>query len=66
MNRLQSTVTCPHCHATETIDFEAGTSQYLYRCPACANILKTKSGDCCILCSYGSLDCSSSEQNLAA
>ncbi|WP_415066784.1 GDCCVxC domain-containing (seleno)protein [Polynucleobacter necessarius] len=30
------------------------------------NILKPKSGDCCIYCSFGDIDCSSAEQNLAA
>nr|WP_305728826.1 GDCCVxC domain-containing (seleno)protein [Polynucleobacter asymbioticus] len=43
-----------------------GTSQHLYRCRSCSAILKPKSGDCCILCSFGDRDCSSSEQNLAA
>ncbi|WP_415077778.1 GDCCVxC domain-containing (seleno)protein [Polynucleobacter necessarius] len=39
---------------------------HLYRCRSCSAILKPKSGDCCILCSFGNRDCSSSEQNLAA
>ncbi|ABP34804.1 GDCCVxC domain-containing (seleno)protein [Polynucleobacter asymbioticus] len=63
---LESVVTCPHCQASEVIKVEAGTSQHLYRCRSCSAILKPKSGDCCILCSFGDRDCSSSEQNLAA
>ncbi|WP_305120694.1 MULTISPECIES: GDCCVxC domain-containing (seleno)protein [Polynucleobacter] len=39
---------------------------HLYRCKACSTILKPKSGDCCIFCSFGNTDCSSSEKNLAA
>nr|WP_216859666.1 GDCCVxC domain-containing (seleno)protein [Polynucleobacter sp. UB-Tiil-W10] len=62
---MQSTVTCPHCQVSEIINFEEG-APHLYRCRSCSAILKPKSGDCCILCSFGDRDCSSSEQNLAA
>ncbi|MEI6183494.1 MAG: GDCCVxC domain-containing (seleno)protein [Polynucleobacter sp.] len=62
----RSTITCPHCEATEALEIPRGTSQHLYRCRACSNILKPKSGDCCIFCSFGDLDCSSAEQNLAS
>ncbi|WP_370623702.1 GDCCVxC domain-containing (seleno)protein [Polynucleobacter sp. AP-Reno-20A-A9] len=63
---IESIVTCPHCQASEAINSEHGASQHLYRCRSCSAILKPKSGDCCILCSFGNRDCSSSEQNLAA
>ena len=63
---LESIVTCPHCQASELINLEGGVSYHLYRCQSCSVILKPKSGDCCILCSFGDRDCSSSEQNLAA
>ncbi|WP_369411513.1 GDCCVxC domain-containing (seleno)protein [Polynucleobacter finlandensis] len=63
---LNSVITCPHCKATEALEIPEGSSQQFYRCPSCSGILKTKSGDCCIFCSYGNVDCSSSEQNLAA
>ncbi|QWE20051.1 GDCCVxC domain-containing (seleno)protein [Polynucleobacter sp. AP-Kolm-20A-A1] len=66
INYPQSIVTCPHCQAAEVIDIEHGSSQHLFRCQSCSAILKPKSGDCCILCSFGNRDCSSSEQNLAA
>ncbi|OWF65799.1 hypothetical protein B6A14_08535 [Polynucleobacter hirudinilacicola] len=64
--KQHSTITCPYCQATETLEIPRGSSQHLYRCRACACILKPKSGDCCIFCSFGDLDCSSAEQNLAA
>ena len=62
----ESMITCPHCQASEAISFEVGSPPHLYRCRSCSAILKPKSGDCCILCSFGNRDCSSSEQNLAA
>jgi hypothetical protein len=61
-----STITCPQCHAAEILEIPKGSSQHLYRCRACSAILKPKSGDCCIFCSFGDIDCSNAEQNLAA
>ncbi|WP_370629127.1 GDCCVxC domain-containing (seleno)protein [Polynucleobacter sp. 15G-AUS-farblos] len=63
---LSSKITCPHCNATEVLSIPKGSSQHLYRCMMCSAILKPKSGDCCIFCSFGDLDCSSAERNLAA
>ncbi|MES2587220.1 MAG: GDCCVxC domain-containing (seleno)protein [Pseudomonadota bacterium] len=61
-----SKITCPICLAAETLALPKGSSQHLYRCQSCKTILRPKSGDCCIFCSFGSVDCSSSEKNLAA
>ncbi|WP_206603356.1 GDCCVxC domain-containing (seleno)protein [Polynucleobacter paneuropaeus] len=60
-----SIITCPSCLAQEALEIPEG-SMHLYRCKACSTILKPKSGDCCIFCSFGNTDCSSSEKNLAA
>jgi hypothetical protein len=30
---------------------------YLYDCKGCGALLKPKSGDCCVFCSYGSVPC---------
>ncbi|QWD77240.1 GDCCVxC domain-containing (seleno)protein [Polynucleobacter sp. MWH-Svant-W18] len=66
LENQHSTITCPYCQASERLELPRGSSQHLYRCCACSNILKTKSGDCCIFCSFGDVDCSNAEQNLAA
>jgi len=66
LKKQQSTITCPYCKASEVLEVPQGSSQHLYRCRSCHNILKPKSGDCCIFCSFGDADCSSAEQNLAA
>ena len=65
INHPHAIVTYPHFQASEIINAEIG-AQHLYRCRSSSAILKPKSGDCCILCSFGNRDCSSSEQNLAA
>ncbi|MFZ3039139.1 MAG: GDCCVxC domain-containing (seleno)protein [Polynucleobacter sp.] len=61
-----STITCPICLHAEVLALPKGSSQHLYQCQACKTILKPKSGDCCIFCSFGSIDCASAEKNLAA
>ncbi|WP_285896681.1 GDCCVxC domain-containing (seleno)protein [Polynucleobacter corsicus] len=66
VNTVLTTITCPDCCGQETLEISQGYSQHLYRCPSCSTILKPRSGDCCIFCSFGSQDCSNAEQNLAA
>jgi hypothetical protein len=53
----QSTITCPECgyEATETMPSDA--CQYFYDCKNCGAVLKAKSGDCCVYCSYGTVPC---------
>ena len=54
---LKSIITCPKCGqaATETMPVDA--CQYLYDCKGCGIVLKPKSGDCCVYCSYGTVRC---------
>jgi len=30
---------------------------YFYECENCKEMLKPKSGDCCVFCSYGTVKC---------
>ncbi|MBM3562182.1 MAG: hypothetical protein FJX48_03270 [Alphaproteobacteria bacterium] len=55
--KLVSTITCPFCghRATETMPTDA--CQYFYECKGCGVLLKPKSGDCCVFCSYGDTPC---------
>ncbi len=32
-------------------------SQFFYDCTGCGALLKPKSGDCCVFCSYGTVPC---------
>ena len=31
--------------------------QYFYECSGCKTLLRPKSGDCCVFCSYGTVAC---------
>jgi hypothetical protein len=54
---LRSTITCPECgHAQEEI-MPTDACQFFYQCTACQIVLKPKTGDCCVFCSYGTVDC---------
>jgi hypothetical protein len=55
--QTQSRLTCPQCgfRATETMPTDA--CLYFYECPACKGLLKPKTGDCCVFCSYGDVRC---------
>ncbi|MGI9393445.1 MAG: GDCCVxC domain-containing (seleno)protein [Boseongicola sp.] len=54
---LQSTINCPECGqaAEETMPTDA--CQWFYECGSCRSVLRPKSGDCCVFCSYGTVAC---------
>ncbi len=54
---LESTVTCPKCGQAETETMPTNTCQWFYDCKGCSALLKPKPGDCCVFCSYGTVDC---------
>ena len=60
---LLSTIICPKCgfHKDETMPADA--CQYFYKCTNCETILKPKPGDCCVFCSYGTVNCPSIQEN---
>jgi len=31
--------------------------RYFYRCEGCGETLKPRDGDCCVFCSYGTVEC---------
>jgi hypothetical protein len=57
VTELTSTLTCPECGAATTADMPVDACQYFFDCPACGAVLKPKSGDCCVWCSYGTVPC---------
>ncbi len=57
MIELTSVLTCPVCgHAAAEV-MPTDACIYFYDCKGCGAILKPKSGDCCVFCSYGSVPC---------
>jgi hypothetical protein len=60
-----SELTCPTCghRSTETMPTDACI--YFHECTSCGVLLRPKSGDCCVFCSYGSVPCPPIQANLS-
>lgn len=54
---LKSTITCPQCGFQKKENMPVDACQYFYTCEQCKTVLKPKSGDCCVFCSYGNVAC---------
>jgi hypothetical protein len=54
---LESVLTCPNCghRSVETMPTDACI--HFHVCAGCGELLKPKTGDCCVFCSYGSVKC---------
>jgi hypothetical protein len=54
---LESVLTCPRCGFATQETMPTGACQFFYECHNCKTLLRPKSGDCCVFCSYGSVIC---------
>lgn len=54
---LKSTITCPKCGYEKEEEMPTDACQYFYTCEQCKIVLKPKSDDCCVFCSYGTVPC---------
>ncbi|GIK49915.1 MAG: hypothetical protein BroJett013_26120 [Alphaproteobacteria bacterium] len=54
---LRATITCPHCGHRAIEFMPTDACQYFYDCKGCGAVLKPKSGDCCVFCSYADVQC---------
>ena len=54
---LQSQITCPKCGHRRMESMPTDSCQFFYECTGCGTLLRPKSGDCCVFCSYGSVKC---------
>ena len=54
---LESIITCPHCRTAKSEPMPTDACQIFYTCTGCRGTLRPKSGDCCVFCSYGSVQC---------
>ena len=55
--QLKSTITCPECGHTKEETMPEDSCQFFYDCENCKAIIKPKKGDCCVYCSYGTVQC---------
>jgi hypothetical protein len=54
---LESLITCPRCGFAALEVMPTDACLYFYECTGCRTLLRPKSGDCCVFCSYGSVKC---------
>jgi hypothetical protein len=55
--KLQSTITYPRCDHQKQEEMSTDACQFFYECEGCGEVLKSKEGDCCVYCSYGTVPC---------
>jgi len=54
---LKSIINCPKCGHKKDELMPTDACQYFYECEKCKTVIKPKQGDCCVYCSYGSVNC---------
>jgi hypothetical protein len=54
---LESCITCPKCTFRQTETMPTDACQYFYECTSCHVVLKPNAGDCCVFCSFGTVEC---------
>jgi len=54
---LESKLTCPSCGHVETETMPTDACQWFYECKSCQTVLKPLEGDCCVYCSYATVQC---------
>jgi hypothetical protein len=55
--QFRSTIVCPVCDHRSTEAMPTDACQFFYECTGCGRLLRPKSGDCCVFCSYGDVPC---------
>lgn len=54
---MSSQLTCPECGHVSLEIMPTDACMYFYDCRGCGVLLRPKTGDCCVFCSYGSVPC---------
>jgi len=55
--KLASTLSCPACGHTSTMQMPTDACLYFHACEGCGVLLRPLPGDCCVSCSYGDVKC---------
>lgn len=58
---LESKIACPKCGFKRVESMPTDACQFFYECTSCKALLRPKTGDCCVFCSYGSVRCLSKQ-----
>jgi hypothetical protein len=53
----QCVVTCPDCGFAKGEAMPTDACRFFYQCEGCGAVLRPKTGDCCVFCSFGSVPC---------
>ena len=59
--KLESIITCPICGFKKQEMMPTDACQFFYECTNCKTVLRPKSGECCVFCSYGTANCPSKQ-----
>lgn len=59
---METTITCPECGFASRETMPTDACQYFYECKSCGAMLKPRSGDCCVYCSYADVPCPSVQE----
>ena len=63
---LTSVLTCPHCGFARPETMPTDACQFFFECTHCRTVLRPKAGDCCVFCSYGSVQCPPVQDSVVA
>lgn len=53
----QSLLTCPHCGHRSIETMPENACVVFHDCAGCGVLLRPRTGDCCVFCSYGTVAC---------
>jgi hypothetical protein len=54
---MEAVLTCPQCGHAKRELMPSDARQFFYECEHCHAVLRPKFGDCCVFCSFGSVNC---------
>ena len=61
--QLKSEITCPKCGHQKEEEMPTNARQFFYECENCKEVIRPKEGDCCVYCSYGTVECPPIQEN---
>jgi hypothetical protein len=50
-------ITCPKCGHRELEEMPTDACTFFYECKCCEEVIRPLPGDCCVFCSYGTVEC---------